>query len=934
MPGIELHADFDRDGRITRSTLERESRTEWPGAIVVANLDSDQRVLPDSVSSATTPAPDYEMVTAFARDDELLPLQIRVATGALAAGEKLAIRCSGIMHTRIRLSDSTGNIVHHRLRDPARFELPDVPRNGELNLTLQVRTIAGASFGQLSDLELTYRDDQREESQFELTLVRVDTGGQEHVEDSGRFTVAPVILDDCLTTATRIYMVNSPNNQPSVEDVRRALSLASVPLVEVSEDLSGGDTWLQDQYQHAMMQGATRTRQIILHLSRFRHENSNATVTDNLEDFVNSHFRSSDIAMFNDLWDRKIVTQTSDGGVASILFRDFRNWIAAIIRIVNVAYQIDRFAKLADPNWKPSEADSWVEIMRLLPTDLKRLNETIDRVLDESKPERAALLTGIKAAAAAMVREALADHSTTGTGDSMAVRTLIGGRSVSLSVDKAIRLFLRGRQMNESSNYGGNIESTPPLPDAPLGKILLGNFKFPQTNAEFVDPDLLRLLVKQKKQPIVEINTAWLKVGHIDEIMAVVPHRSSGFSVLHASSRAAMLLLREADYRYRSGVSIYHPDRSDVRRRPSGMIPRLMNSGTSPVTRMFRGKVWRHVHPRARQGQVSQALEPPAIFITLAAQFGNSDSFNVHGIGYIPGEGEDRYYLADITPSEVLFCEQDENGESINDSIDSTLLTSSRKILEKQLNVPILPVPVIWDRVDNVGLFNLQFWDQPTTAFSPDMVNLQVVNGHLLIPKPYGPRMKKIEAVDVVRTVMQELDVPTSIRNRVGQRLIAARKMTREIYWIERVAPAMVFTPSGFIRTSYGGMSTTLDVIRAFRDSFPGADQKELEKRIIEPNKGRFDSHGFLKDRFNKLVIDDGMVDLFELFTAALGDELGVKMHFVDSWFYHVNDGQIHCGTNVLRKKRPRGLSNVWDAPNVEFRSQTIIFDEAEEVVH
>jgi len=56
----------------------------------------------------------------------------------------------------------------------------------------------------------------------------------------------------------------------------------------------------------------------------------------------------------------------------------------------------------------------------------------------------------------------------------------------------------------------------------------------------------LRLLVAQRRQPIVELDTTWLDVGHIDEMLAVVPNPTSGFSVLHASSAMALALLREA----------------------------------------------------------------------------------------------------------------------------------------------------------------------------------------------------------------------------------------------------------------------------------------------------------------------------------------------------------------------------------------------------
>lgn len=924
MPGIELHADYDRDGRLTRSAAERAARLDRPGAVVVANLDRDQRSLPARVSSSGSPGPDYDLAVAFSRDDELLPLEVRVAPGALGAGERLVIRCSGVMHTRIRLSTAAGVIVPHRLGDPAVFELPQVPASGVLHLTLQVRTIAGASFGRLSNLDLSYREDTREETYFELSLLRIDVLSRAHTEDTGRFTVAPVILDDRIMAATRLYIMSTPDNLPSVVDVRRAAAAAAVPLVEVPDDIGGGDTWLQDQYQHAMMESPGRARQIILHLPRLRHENSDATVTDNLEDFVSSHFRSRDIAVFGDLWDRIISVNTSDGGVLRVSFRQIRDWVASVRRILSVSARLDRFGALADPGWTPVHTDDWVAALRNLDRTLKRLIDTIDDAANDAEPERKALLDGLKTSAEQWVAAATADHHATGSGDGLAVRTLIAGRTVALPADTARRLFWRGDQMHDSANYGGNLESTPPVSNAPLGKILLGNFTFPD-GGELIDPDLLRLLAKQRKQPIVEINTAWLKVGHVDEMLAVVPHRTSGFSIVHASSRAAMAILREAESRYRGGLPPHHPDRIGTPRRPSGVLPRLMTAGTAPVTRLFRGKAWIHMHRPARRGQVSRSHDPPSIYLQLASALGGSGGFNVHRIGFVPGEGPDRRYPADITPSEIIYCERDVTGESVNDGIDASMLEPSRAILARQLDVPVLPVPVLWDRVENLGLFDAAPWQHRTTAFSPDMVNLQVLNGHLLVPKPYGPRMYRTDAVFVVRTAMRELGLPGTIRDRVGQRLIARRRMTREHYWVEAVDPAVLYTPGGLIRASYGGLRTAQDVIEAFRDSFPGADNVELERRIISPNARHFDSRGFLRQDFARLTIDDDMVDLFELFTAAVAEELNVQIHFVDSWYYHLGDGQIHCGTNVLRRPRRR---NSWDAPDVAFRSHTIVFDE------
>jgi len=55
---------------------------------------------------------------------------------------------------------------------------------------------------------------------------------------------------------------------------------------------------------------------------------------------------------------------------------------------------------------------------------------------------------------------------------------------------------------------GGNIMATPPLTDAPYGKILLGSKK----NASYP------YWVAQAMQPVVSISTDWLAVGHVDEI--------------------------------------------------------------------------------------------------------------------------------------------------------------------------------------------------------------------------------------------------------------------------------------------------------------------------------------------------------------------------------------------------------------------------------
>jgi hypothetical protein len=933
VPGIELHADFDRDGRLTRSAAERAARMSGPGAVVVPNMDRDRRRLPPSVTDAPQTESDYELVSALSGDDEVLPLEIRAAGGALAEGDTLHLRCSGVMHTRVRLSDETGRIVPHRLGSPGVYELPLMPASGVLGLTLQVRTIAGAPFARVSDLHLGFEADAVEEDRFTLTLVRRDAAGADEIEDEGRFSVAPFILVDRIAPVCRLYMVRSTNNVPSLEDVRRAARIAHVPLVEIDERLSAGDTWIQDQYQHAVMQGPTGWTDLILHLPRLVHENSNATITDNLERVVNGHFRSRDIGLFVDLWDRVLPVLTEDGTVVRVTFRDLESWVKQLRRLEFVTDLFNRHGRdAAGPGWRTSAPVDCLEALLNLDSELGRLKDALSLARTGASEQRLSQLAMDEKDAKLVVDAVKRQFRVARRSADPVIESDLGGQRVGLRVSVARRLLARGGQMHGSENYGGNIESTPPSGMARLGVIILGNAIDPESGRESVDPDLLRVFAKQKKQPIVEIDTSWLKVGHVDEMLAVVPstRAGGGFAVLHASSRAAVELIRRARRRHLLGLSIADPMRVTAGDPPSGILPRLTMDGPAPVTRLFRGKAWLHDRPRAEYGHVELFVEPPEIYRQLCRAFGtttDASGWNLHRVGYVPGEGDVRRYPADVTVIELLWAEGDRRGESSNEAFDQHRLEPSRAILRAALpGVDIVPVPVLFDRTHDVDGLGTPKGTEATTAFSPNMVNTQLLNGHLLMPRPYGPRMRVGDAIVVVREAMTALEVPGSIKDRVGRRLIAARRMTRGEYWVERVRPAPVLSESGTIRTSYGGMETKGDVIDVFRDSFPGATAAERERWIIGPHRRHFDAQGWLRDEFSLFRIEDGMVDIFELWAAAVAAELGVRLHFVDSWFYHLRDGEIHCGTNVLHAPpSPRArLTDVWDAPDHAFRAQSI----------
>lgn len=66
------------------------------------------------------------------------------------------------------------------------------------------------------------------------------------------------------------------------------------PSVPTPPDVANGDIWLQDQFQHALIQGGDGWRQVVLHMPRQRANSANGTSGGNLSSLVLSHFPSRD----------------------------------------------------------------------------------------------------------------------------------------------------------------------------------------------------------------------------------------------------------------------------------------------------------------------------------------------------------------------------------------------------------------------------------------------------------------------------------------------------------------------------------------------------------------------------------------------------------------------------------------------------------------
>jgi hypothetical protein len=918
----ELHADYDRDGRLTTRAAEYRLRNQKPGAIVVPNLDADRRRLPaQATGGPRTRAPqtqdpdkplpplpvtrDRDQPVRLAIDDELLPLIVRTNKASAPLDSQFFLRVNGRAKIHVELFDERGNILK---RSSGQNDVPitPAPQGNDLKLRLEVQAPAGTPAGRATgaqsilDTHFDPASNTEDEAAFSIELRSRDAAGTETLHDSGLFTIAPMILVDNAAPAMRLYIANNWGTWPSVFEVSEALDGTRVELIDVPFEASGGDDWLQDHVQHSVVQGADGYRQVLIHLPRTRNSNITGGSDDvNLEQFVSSHFASRNVGVFDDLWKRSFAFKDKSGRAQRISFRGSRVLVNSMRRVTKIHGALAGLLARMDPARKIEFPDRWSLVRRALTDELQLVR--VNSRKQQPGPRR---VTKEEIAAIEAQIEGV-DQQLPFDADGISL-PLDGGPTV-VSDDTVDKLFVRLDQAHGAFNYGGNIEASPPVEQARLGKLVIGNARFP--DSDLMDPDLLRLFHQQNKQPIVEINTGWLDVGHVDEVIGFAPDpgQRSGFAILHASSILAMRLLEFARERYVSGLPADHPQANNEisALRES---TRLTIEGTHPVTRLFRGKLWPHKHEAYSDAGVPAVSEPPRIHQAIAR-------LGFDEVRYRPGPGPLRWYLADATVREILLCERTSNAESTNTFIEAIFLTPIVDRMKKEFpRARMFAVPVLFDRVDSTAPWSEDARRIRTSAYTPSVVNFQPVNGRLLVPRPYGPRMLVDDAREVLAKAFEEQGLPRAVR-RLTPSFIRQRKLKTGIYWIT----ATDLEESKVTKTGVRNLINPDDLVEQFSDSFPGVSREEIKKRIVTANRSNFDAVGRWKDEEGalKFVIADDMVDLFETYVELVAAELDVPLFWIDAWHYHVHLGALHCGTNILRSPRRGSLPDVWKVDGV-----------------
>lgn len=106
--------------------------------------------------------------------------------------------------------------------------------------------------------------------------------------------------------------------------------------------------------------------------------------------------------------------------------------------------------------------------------------------------------------------------------------------------------------LNRWVDWYGNLAVTPPLPGYPLGRIYYGD-----SGTATLDPEIVEFLAAQKVQgPPLPIDTSWLLIRHVDEIISFIPTNSGEPKLLIVSPEAGVKLLQDLERKGYGAVTI------------------------------------------------------------------------------------------------------------------------------------------------------------------------------------------------------------------------------------------------------------------------------------------------------------------------------------------------------------------------------------------
>jgi hypothetical protein len=417
-----------------------------------------------------------------------------------------------------------------------------------------------------------------------------------------------------------------------------------------------------------------------------------------------------------------------------------------------------------------------------------------------------------------------------------------------------------------SRDCGGNLVVSPPVPvatgkvpagggpvcadhtrGAPFGKLIVGDHRSGVMHA--TTRDFLRM---QKEQPLLPIDTSWLHVGHVDEVLAFVKSRHPpGHKILFADPAAMSRLLKRV---------VHHAKEAT-----------LFAGKYRPGDPLGRGSVL--AHPVYREDLVSQIYRD------------QEDRFNLD--------------LHDMVLRPIALRLQGALGVSEEDFIGAPVAYQEQ---------PVLHTPEHSPYYLNVS------------PLTPAPVNCRVIGHHVILPRPFGPRLPRDLALQVVAEALAESfpDNPPPVDPPPGDHVVWARPGERLSLLAMYFLP-VEGRPQDRIRRRNAS-------IRAVKAHWASCVPPPVP-RVVRPFMACIRAHNpgiaagwqgagsgeHCFTSWQRVAIPDGTIDVVETYLRSILTPHGNHVHFVDDHeAYHVQFGQVHCGTNALYAAVEGNVTDQW----------------------
>ncbi|MFL5346619.1 MAG: protein-arginine deiminase family protein [Hyalangium sp.] len=379
-------------------------------------------------------------------------------------------------------------------------------------------------------------------------------------------------------------------------------------------------------------------------------------------------------------------------------------------------------------------------------------------------------------------------------------------------------VFFAEKGAREShQSYGGNVLVSPPVPSktaplaadesgpavtehppAPLGKLVVGD-----SEQGRMEPRLRQWLTSQRLQPLLPIDTSWLAVGHVSELVAFLQPEEGSSRVLIADPGLMIRLYELLEPKEQNQLTARYPSLS---------VGTFRETNTTLQREKFA-----HLRERLKAGL---ALDDES-FIPIPVAFDTS----------VPGQG---------------------------------------------------------------------------TAHTAGLVNLQVINGHALVPKPFGPRVERHRASKLLEELGLQPPWPGDQADGAWgkkEALVEEKLKSELMKQLQELGDSgiqqmKIETKEWVGYWTWARKGTQVNQLAQEH----GCSPEELHKH--ENNAQKFSEHGELHTgptEVNRVWIPSNAVDVLECYMQALLTPLGYTVHFIDTTAYHGLHGELLSGSNAQR---------------------------------